>query len=67
MIVDEWLVGVEVRAVLFRIFAGQQVKVDELLDKAGRLLEPVGITRSDLETVLDRKLGLNQGTNESVS
>ena len=39
-------------------FASQQVEVDKLLNRADRLLRPVGITRSDLERLLDRKVGL---------
>ena len=41
-----------------KTFASQQVEVDDLLNKVDRLLRPVGITRSDLERLLDRKVGL---------
>mgnify|MGYP000618978984 CR=1 FL=1 len=42
-----------------KTFAAQQVEVDSLLNKVDRLLRPVGITRSDLERLLDRKVGLS--------
>lgn len=41
-----------------KIFAAQQVEVDGLLKKADQILGPVGITRADLERLLDRKVGL---------
>lgn len=41
-----------------KTFAAQQKEVDALLKKVERLLSPVGITRSDLERILDRKVGL---------
>jgi hypothetical protein len=41
-----------------KTFVLQQVEVDDLLKKADRLLGPVGITRSDLERLLDRKVGI---------
>ncbi len=41
-----------------KTFADQQVEVDDLLKKADKLLCPLGITRADLERLLDRKTGL---------
>lgn len=41
-----------------KTFAAQQVEVNQLLDKAHRILSPVGITRADLERLLDKKVGL---------
>jgi|GEM_PF-4914099 len=41
-----------------RTFAQQQVEVDALLTRAGKLLMPVGLTKTDLEDLLDRKLGI---------
>jgi hypothetical protein len=39
-------------------FVGQQLKVDRLLNKAAALLGPVGVTRQDLERLLDQRVQL---------
>jgi len=49
--------GLHVR-VASKTFAAQQVEVDNLLSRAGSMLWPVGITRTDLEHLLDRKIGI---------
>ena len=36
----------------------QQAEVLAILDRAEKLLEPLGIGRDDLEVIIDRKLGL---------
>ena len=41
-----------------RTFAEQQAEVLAILDRAEKLLEPLGIGRDDLEVIIDRKLGL---------
>jgi hypothetical protein len=40
-------------------FATQQMEVDGLLKKAEKLMHPLGITRADLERLLDRKAGID--------
>ena len=52
------------RLIANQAFVEQQVEVDNLLAKADRLLRPLGITRSNLERLLDQKLGLST-VNES--
>jgi len=42
-----------------RYFVAEQEQVVQLLTKAISLLDPVGITRSDLEQLLDRKSGIS--------
>ncbi len=39
-------------------FARQQAEVIAILDRAHKLLEPLGISRDDLEVIIDRRLGL---------
>ena len=39
-------------------FAAQQAEVDKLLKKAEKLLRPLGVTRADLERLLDGKAGI---------
>lgn len=45
-----------------RGFAEQQMQVETILNKAEKLLTPLGLSRADLEALLDRRLGL--GNNE---
>ena len=39
-----------------KIFASQQVEVEELLVRADRLLRPLGLGRRDVEAILDQRL-----------
>ncbi len=39
-----------------QMFVQQQIEVDRLLNRAGKLLAPLGLSRSDLETVLDKRM-----------
>jgi hypothetical protein len=41
-----------------RTFTEEQGEVLSILDRAEKLLEPLGISRDDLEVIIDRKLGL---------
>jgi uncharacterized protein YjiS (DUF1127 family) len=41
-----------------RALAEQQAQVQAILAKADKLLAPLGLTRADLETILDKRLGL---------
>jgi len=45
-------------AVANKVFAHQQQEVQTILDKADKLLEPLGISRDDLEAMIDKRLGL---------
>jgi hypothetical protein len=41
-----------------KTFVSQQMEVDKLLKTVDRMLRPIGITRSDLESLLDRRAGI---------
>lgn len=47
-----------------RDFAEQQMQVETILTKAEKLLTPLGLSRADLEAVLDRRLGI--GSNDAT-
>ncbi len=39
-----------------KVFVQQQIEANRILEKAGKLLVPLGLSRSDLETILDKRV-----------
>jgi hypothetical protein len=42
-----------------RAFVSQEIEVITILRKAGDLLRPLGISREDLETIIDERRGVS--------
>lgn len=53
------------RGIVNQTFVKQQLEVERLLKRTNSLLAPLGLSRSDIERLVDQKLGLNNPDNPS--